>query len=292
MKLTKFLPVIFSCLFGSFLLYAQHPMDFFPLEIGNLWSYDVYDEGGNHYVSNMEVIGDTTLPGGKSYYVLSNYDAVLGPLVRVDSQFIYFVQVNDTAEMPLYKTAAQVGDSLNVNWGAYSFIYLTGIDSLTLFDSVTVMHTYALDGLQFSMIKFSKDFGPMLIEHYGDPPAPFPLWRQQLRGCILSGNVYGVVSSINDQEPPLPKGFVLQQNYPNPFNPKTAIQYELPVAAKIELTVYDLLGKQVKTLVNSRQAAGIYQVEFDGSELSSGVYLYRLEINHKGVLTRKMVLLK
>ena len=90
----------------------------------------------------------------------------------------------------------------------------------------------------------------------------------------------------------LPDQFQLFQNYPNPFNPKTTIQYELPVAAKIELTVFDILGKHVKTLMNSWQAAGIYLVEFDGRDLSSGVYLYRLKIDQQRVLTKKMILLK
>ncbi len=88
------------------------------------------------------------------------------------------------------------------------------------------------------------------------------------------------------------QNLTLHQNYPNPFNPTTTIQYELPVAAKVELTVYDLLGKEVTRLVDAKHSTGTYRVEFDGSGLSSGIYLFRLKINNEAVLTRKMILLK
>lgn len=90
--------------------------------------------------------------------------------------------------------------------------------------------------------------------------------------------------------------FVLEQNYPNPFNPNTVITYKLPVASNIELTIYNLIGQKVTTLVNERQSAGIYQIKWDGynqngNQMASGVYLYRL-ITGSFVETRKMVLLR
>src|SRR5690606_24928583 len=66
--------------------------------------------------------------------------------------------------------------------------------------------------------------------------------------------------------------FTLQQNYPNPFNPSTVISYELPVSGDVTLKVYDVLGNEIATLVNEEKPAGIYEVEFDGSMLSSGIY--------------------
>ncbi len=66
------------------------------------------------------------------------------------------------------------------------------------------------------------------------------------------------------------------QNYPNPFNPKTIINYQLRITNLVKLTVYDVLGHEVSTLVNEKQSPGTYQVEFDGSGLSSGVYFYKL----------------
>lgn len=97
-----------------------------------------------------------------------------------------------------------------------------------------------------------------------------------------------------------PEGFSLEQNYPNPFNPATTIKYSIPnvmtggalsLQQNVKLTVYDVLGNEMATLVNELQSAGNYEVHFNGSDLSSGVYYYRL-IAGKFSETKKFVLLK
>ena len=85
--------------------------------------------------------------------------------------------------------------------------------------------------------------------------------------------------------------FELAQNYPNPFNPVTQITYSVPRNDQVRLCVYDVLGREVATLVNEVQTAGTYTATFDGSNLSSGIYLYRLESGGT-VLTNKMMLVK
>ncbi len=89
----------------------------------------------------------------------------------------------------------------------------------------------------------------------------------------------------------IPKEFSLLQNYPNPFNPRTTIKYLIPQTSFVTITVYDILGKEVSKLVNEEKLSGSYEVQFDGSKLSSGVYFYRL---HAGSFfkTKKLVLLK
>ncbi len=89
----------------------------------------------------------------------------------------------------------------------------------------------------------------------------------------------------------LPTKFALMQNYPNPFNPTTTIAYELPTRAKVLLKVYDMLGREVATLVNGEQTAGRYAQPFNASGLSSGVYFYRLQAGNF-VETKKMMLVK
>lgn len=85
--------------------------------------------------------------------------------------------------------------------------------------------------------------------------------------------------------------FMLSQNYPNPFNPSTIINYQIPVSSTVNLTVYNLLGQEVAVLVNGQKSAGNYDVKFDGSLLSSGIYLYKLTAG-KNVITKKMLLIK
>ncbi|MCF6270937.1 MAG: T9SS type A sorting domain-containing protein, partial [Melioribacteraceae bacterium] len=92
----------------------------------------------------------------------------------------------------------------------------------------------------------------------------------------------------------IPDVFALRQNYPNPFNPSTTIQYDLPENGKVTLTVYNSLGQRVGTLVNTKQVAGAYEVNFNASNLASGVYLYRVTVegSKNFVMTKKMILMK
>jgi len=88
-----------------------------------------------------------------------------------------------------------------------------------------------------------------------------------------------------------PKEFKLEQNFPNPFNPTTTIQYQLPQDAKVTLKVYDILGSEVATLINAEQEAGYYEVNWNASNLASGVYIYRLQTG-SFVSVKKMMLLR
>lgn len=103
-------------------------------------------------------------------------------------------------------------------------------------------------------------------------------------------------SDIVEVDLGLPSEFELSQNYPNPFNPITTIKYSLPVIGtenvqSVQLIVYDILGKKVVTLVNEQKASGNYKVEFNASNLSSGLYFYTLK-TEKFVETKKMLLMK
>ena len=93
----------------------------------------------------------------------------------------------------------------------------------------------------------------------------------------------------------LPKKFNLSQNYPNPFNPSTKIDYELPLDSKVKVIIYDALGREIRTLVNDNQKAGIYTVDFDAKNLSSGFYFYRMITkadDNELIVTKKMTFVK
>ena len=108
------------------------------------------------------------------------------------------------------------------------------------------------------------------------------IWRRPLAEMVLS---------VNPAMSQLPPEFLLHQNYPNPFNPNTTIKYELPKTSHVSLSVYDILGREVSVLVNERKDAGVYEVKFDGSNLASGVYFYRLQAGDF-TQTKRLLLLK
>ncbi|MCX6149568.1 MAG: T9SS type A sorting domain-containing protein [Ignavibacteriales bacterium] len=83
----------------------------------------------------------------------------------------------------------------------------------------------------------------------------------------------------------------MEQNYPNPFNPSTVISYSILTASNVTLRIYDVLGKLITTLVNENREAGNYKVNFNASELSNGIYYYKLQSGNF-VAIKKMLLLK
>jgi hypothetical protein len=97
--------------------------------------------------------------------------------------------------------------------------------------------------------------------------------------------------STESDENTLPDNFTLHQNYPNPFNPTTIISYDLPENTEVNLSVYDMMGRRVATIVNENVAAGSHRVEFDAGTLSSGTYMYRLQAGGN-IQTKKLTLIK
>ncbi len=119
--------------------------------------------------------------------------------------------------------------------------------------------------------------------------------------CILSNSVFGLMKVLIGRDLPIllglgsrlgiPNSYGLSQNYPNPFNPSTVIEYQLPVSSLVTLKIYDVLGREVKTLLNERVEAGYHSVIFDGSGLPSGVYFCRLQAGTYRA-AKKILLLK
>jgi chitinase len=105
------------------------------------------------------------------------------------------------------------------------------------------------------------------------------------------GTGLGLVSGVpSDRATSAPGSFALLQNYPNPFNPTTTITYVLPGLSHVNLTVHDILGREVSVLVNERKEAGVHEVTFDGSNLASGVYFYRLQAGSFVAVKRSLLL--
>ena len=105
-------------------------------------------------------------------------------------------------------------------------------------------------------------------------------------------NSIGLLTDVkNADESNIPSEYSLGQNYPNPFNPATKINFSIPEAGNVRLIVYNILGQQVAELVNGFRNIGAYEINWDASKFTSGVYLYKLETS-AGSFTKKMSLTK
>lgn len=113
----------------------------------------------------------------------------------------------------------------------------------------------------------------------------YPLTKVPLTGRLTVQML--VSQNISD----IPKNYGISQNYPNPFNPTTVINYQLPVSSVVTLKVYDILGREIATLVNAKITAGYHSASFNGEHLSSGIYFYRLQADSY-IQTKKLILLK
>ncbi len=119
-------------------------------------------------------------------------------------------------------------------------------------------------------------------------------YKYRLKQIDYNGN-YEYFNAGNDVVIKAPNDFSLSQNYPNPSNPKSRIEYQIPFTGKVSIKIYDLLGKEVISLVDETKEAGYYTAEFDGSNLASGVYFYRIIADGSAQRlskTLKMILVK
>jgi len=128
------------------------------------------------------------------------------------------------------------------------------------------------------MIYAGENFGPWRADYASNPGvAGYPLKL--------------VTTGIHDRNDFVPSSFTLYQNYPNPFNPSTTISFDLPSNGFVSLKIYDLLGREITTLINQELSSGKHRINFDGKTLTSGVYLYTLQFNGN-IQSRKMILIK
>ncbi len=168
---------------------------------------------------------------------------------------------------------------------------ITNSKSVTLFESFGIK-IWNKGGHGISTDEFNDAFGKVTI--YGADSVNLSLIDEFgslfATHTVVNENITSVEANNIFSE------FELEQNYPNPFNPTTKIKYTIPFVDKnfsstIELKVYDVLGKEVATLVNEKQNSGNYEVNFDASEFSSGIYFYQLTAG-KFIKTKKMMLMK
>lgn len=150
------------------------------------------------------------------------------------------------------------------------------------------MQIYDMTGSERDM-SFAANGGSILFAwaEQGAPGNGYDIFARSMRISDVTGVEEG---SADISE--IPQSYSLKQNYPNPFNPVTRIEYTLPEECRVSLIVYDMLGREVKRIVDGIEAPGSHSVSFDASSLSSGIYFYTLFSDNGTKLTRKMIIMK
>ena len=277
-------------------IYTQESLaEYYPLQVGNKWLYktSTYDVGTTPTISyhTKEVIGDTLMDNGKKYFVIKEGNSTY--FERFDSTTNEIIRYNDwecgKIDNPIY----------SLNYVPQNTVEWWYCDSLG--NPYQVYYSEHL-GPDSSFIEFAKD--DLLIKEVGFRKHLGLFYRSiyevsysktVLIGAEINGKVWGTLTDINDEEK-INYQFTLSQNYPNPFNPSTTIKFTIPFVettrrvVSTKLVIYDILGQKIKTLLNKKLSPGSYEVEFDGSNLPSGVYFYKLQYGGWSI-AKKMVLL-
>jgi hypothetical protein len=274
-------------------------LELFPLAVGNKWiynevgtSYDPFPRPFSHYYTENITKDTIDNIGNHYYYFESDYHYI--NWIRIDSltgKVYGKYELNDNEEYLFTDLNTNMGDENEVAEGI--IFQITDSDTL-LWDKKRFSQTHYFNSLYTYKRTFTQGIG--ITEELNS--FDFGNSTTALKGCIINGILYGdtIVVGINDVKTNLPMNFELSQNYPNPFNPTTIIEYSIPANLKskmpnVQLTIYDVLGREIKTLVNQSQKPGNYKIDFDGSNLSSGIYYYQLKCG-SFMQTKKMILLK
>ncbi len=290
---------------------------YMPLQVGNVWVYNCSAIGmacNCNMIYRYKIISSIVI-NSKMYFIFQQNSftgncwngcviSTIYDSLRVDSingnvykystigcSFSPFEILQDSLN-------ARQGDTVKNNCGISQYKYICNDTS------IQIVFGFPRKTKGFSETQFETGYGRSYAEGIGIVASGYGSIRcsnnSLLKGCVINGILYGDTSTvvgINQISTEIPDKFFLSQNYPNPFNPVTKIKFDIPNTPSpsgrvgVGLIIYDALGKEVQILVNQQLSPGTYEVDFDGSNLPSGVYYYKLETNNFSE-TKKMVLIK
>ena len=270
---------------------------YFPLAVGNVYKYHYASSNFYNYDYIVRIIKDTII-NSKRYFLVNQYfPGFIGSILRFDSTTGNIYSRKSTGycsyspfEELVDSLCARIGDTTLVCTPYIPKHYCLDTGFVALFGTQVKRKIFSHNTSEvFTSITYGLNFG-IIFAAYSD------FWgvaSESLVGCYINGILYGdtTLSSIKQISSTTPDKYTLYQNYPNPFNPNTNIKFDIQKTSPIKLVIYDALGREVATLVNEELKAGSYQVSWDGSNYTSGVYFYTLQAGDY-IETKKMLLLK
>ncbi|MFA7359860.1 MAG: T9SS type A sorting domain-containing protein [Candidatus Kapaibacterium sp.] len=271
--------------------------DYFPMSTGNIYVYHTYTVYPPYYSRQKITILKDSIMNGKKFYYFSNPLPGMwnyGNWYRVDNQtglltgYQQGYSCNNLAnERRADSLYTKKGDTL---WKCDGPMRSICIDTanLSVLGVPSKQKTFREDGLILVERTFSKYFGITSVYTWEITGS-----TTYLVGCRINGITYGdtLLTGVENVSTEVPAAYSLGQNYPNPFNPSTVIKFQVTDNSDVVIKVFDVQGREVRTLVNERMQSGTYEVDFDGSGLTSGVYFYRMRARDY-METKKMLLIK
>ena len=229
---------------------------------------------------------DIIIKSTDTNFTLSSYQCALS--------FDLDLHQNDSTFLTYYENSSEISNSpLNIigfdsTNGVDKFLFVSGIGNDIITQEAKIVGRFQIN----STIDFSIENLHLMWNFEGTS------------NTILTGSNFIDITEPNnhlnfdntvtytDNSVTIPNHFELNQNYPNPFNPSTTINFSIPQNGNVKLTVYNMIGKRVEQVLNKVMNAGQHSVKFNGKNLSSGAYIYRLEFDGKNSAIKKMMLVK
>lgn len=266
--------------------------------------------GGNYNYDITEVFIDENHSGGEHRYDGSNANA--------ENAFAYHMYAAYPAEGEVNTSPYiedMIGTQANSKWVDHASHFpeftlrKTGNTAVREFSLIVYNDTYTEENKEAARagLQTGKVMGLSVAYCDNDHPEKNPKMRDNMYGSVyepspgnlhwMNADYFGTAELVDELSTGInssktnPVQFQLLQNYPNPFNPSTVISYHVPMLSDVTLKIYDVLGREISILVNEEKKVGSYEVNFDGSNLTSGIYFYKLSVG-KFSETNKMTLLK
>jgi hypothetical protein len=267
-----------------------NPLDFFPYHVGDIWQYTTYTQTGSEFWEKKITAIDTVWADSSiviTEWIRNSY-AILNKMYFSDSLVVYWESWGDPTWSPRYK----FGDSINSFWLTDTYFpwYAKYVDEYydVVFDDTLVTREYWFEGdTVFNL--------PLWIEHLaigiGLYLSEFEIGLTVLNGCIINGVQYGIINNFDEQTTQIQLDEYLLNNHPNPFNNQTKINFFTPISTYINITIIDILGREVEKVVEGDVSAGHHYQTWQPDLESSGIYFVVLRTD-RTQLIHKILYLK
>jgi photosystem II stability/assembly factor-like uncharacterized protein len=269
----------------------------FPLSIGTKWFYNDYKNKGYivREITDTTAIGDRIVSVNYFYRNSSNNKNQIEYWLYKDGNlYIDYYEHNSSGFFPKYISSltndSTSGDLFTqIDWQLIQETYF----STNYNCQEWIQWHHSMSGQDNTVEVIAPGIGlTKYIYYYGTSPFSIDSLYiiGYIKGGVLIGDSTSKILSV-DEFHQKPSSYILQQNYPNPFNPNTTISFDLPSKSFVSLKVFDLMGREVATIISEKMSAGTYSRQWNAVNMSSGIYFYRLQAGSY-TQTKKLVLLK